>query len=231
MAWSLLINGFVGILAGIVIGVERQWQKKLAGIRTTALLCFGASMFVTLSTLFVADGSPTRIAAQVVSGVGFLAGGVIIRDGYSVTGINTAATLWCSAAVGAIIGAGFHVEGLLCAVMLMGVNIALRSLSRRVDDLSFFQKPDHKHYYLAVTCLANEEIKVRTSLLKTLNELNLNFNQIVCGDPDEGRVNILIDLEFNQSEANAELKIKTFTEKLIIKKNIIEVQRIGLDME
>ncbi|MCL1924648.1 MAG: MgtC/SapB family protein, partial [Defluviitaleaceae bacterium] len=91
MDTTFLLNSLVGIIAGIIIGVERQWQQKLAGIRTTALVSFGACIFVTLSVL-MGDTSPTRVAAQVVSGVGFLAGGVIIRDGYSVSGINTAAT-------------------------------------------------------------------------------------------------------------------------------------------
>ena len=231
MAWSLLINSFVGIAAGIIIGVERQWQKKLAGIRTTALVCFGACMFVTLSTLFTGDGSPTRIAAQVVSGVGFLAGGVIIRDGYSVTGINTAATLWCSAAVGAIIGAGFHVEGILCALMLMTVNIVLRYLSNRVDVFSYQHKPEKRHYYLSVSCHEHEEIEVRTSILHVLNQFSLDFNQIICGEAEEEKVTILIDLDIKDRDVNTEFRIKSLIEKLLIEKNILEVQRIGMDME
>ena len=107
-------NLLISIAAGIIVGLERQWQQKLAGIRTTALVSFGSCMFVTLSTFIAgADSSPTRIAAQVVSGIGFLAGGVIIRDGFSVSGINTAATLWCSAAIGSMIGAVIQCKALL----------------------------------------------------------------------------------------------------------------------
>jgi len=233
MAWNLVINSLVGILAGIIIGIERQWQKKLAGIRTTALVSLGACMFVTFSTLFTTDGSPTRIAAQVVSGVGFLAGGVIIRDGYSVTGINTAATLWCSAAVGSIIGAGFHIEGIICAAMLMIMNIFLRGLSRQVNELHlrFQHNPDLKHYYISVVCPDTDEIKVRTFILNALNQNDLDFNQIICAEPQDGKVSIIIDLDINERDINAEVRIKAFTEKLLLKKNVLEVQRIGADMD
>lgn len=225
---EFLINISVGILAGIIIGIERQWQKKLAGIRTTALVCFGACMFVTLSTLFPDDGSPTRVAAQVVSGVGFLAGGVIIRDGHSVSGINTAATLWCSAAVGAIIGAGYRLEGLLCALILMSVNVGLRSLARKVDSMSY--SSDTKHYYLSTVCLEQDEFHVRTKILEELNQLQLNFNQIICGEPEEGRVTILMDLDLNERDYSVDFRIRSLMEKLLLDKLVLEIQRIGSDM-
>ena len=227
---GFLGNVFVGIFAGIIIGLERQWQQKMAGIRTTALVCFGACMFVTLSTMFEGDGSPTRVAAQVVSGIGFLAGGVIIRDGYSVSGINTAATLWCAAAVGAIIGAGFHLEGLICALILMSVNIVLRSFSRKVTDISVQRHSGLKHYFLSVVRPADEEIRVRTVILNNLNQLQLDFNQIMCGEADDGRVTIMIDLEINERASGNELRLKTLTEMLVLEKSVLEVQRIGSDM-
>jgi len=134
--FTFIINILISIIAGVIVGFERQWQHKLAGIRTTALVSFGSCMFVTLSTFMAgADSSPSRIAAQVVSGIGFLAGGVIIRDGFSVSGINTAATLWCSAAIGSMIGAGYPIQGIVAAFMLMFMNIVRRSLSHKVEDL------------------------------------------------------------------------------------------------
>lgn len=232
MEFSFLINISVGILAGVIVGLERQWQQKLAGIRTTALVSFGSCMFVTLSTLFVTDGSPTRIAAQVVSGVGFLAGGVIIRDGYSVSGINTAATLWCSAAIGAIIGAGYRMEGIICALILMLVNIVLRNLSKKVDTISVVHRSaDTKHYYLSVTCPEQEEIHIRTVILDILNQLSLGFNQIICGDAEEEKVKILIDLEVNEQDNSTQLRLQNLTEKLILEKAVLHVQKIGSLME
>lgn len=228
MEFVFVINLMISIVAGIIVGLERQWQKKMAGVRTTALVSFGSCMFVTLSTFMAgADSSPTRMAAQVVSGIGFLAGGVIIRDGFSVSGINTAATLWCSAAIGSMIGAGYQVEGIVAAFMLMLVNIVLRGLSHKVDDF----RSGTTHYYVSAMCLPEDEMKVRTKILNTLNQLNLDFNQIICGEENEGRVDILIDLEMNANESTTQLRIKSLVEKLLIERKILQVHNMGADME
>jgi len=228
MGIHFLINSLIGILVGIIIGLERQWQQKLAGVRTTALVSFGACLFVMLSVM-MGDTSPTRVAAQVVSGVGFLAGGVIIRDGYSVSGINTAATLWCSAAVGAIVGAGFPVEGMAASFILMFANIALRGVSKKVDQVSITRKADTKHYVVSITCLENKEIHVRTVLLNILNQLNIDFNHMTFDEAKDGKTTIITDLEVNESENHTQLKLKSLTEKLLMEKSVLEVNRIGSD--
>jgi putative Mg2+ transporter-C (MgtC) family protein len=96
----------VALALGSVIGFERQWRQKMAGLRTNALVALGSCGFVVFSAM-VGEGDPTRIAAQVVTGIGFLGAGIILREGINVTGLNTAATLWCSAMVGTFAGAGF----------------------------------------------------------------------------------------------------------------------------
>src|SRR3984893_16151016 len=93
-------------LLGASIGFERQWRQRMAGLRTNTLVAIGAASFVIFAGLFPSEGSPTRVAAQVVSGIGFLGAGIIFRERLHVTGLNTAATLWCSAAVGMLAGAG-----------------------------------------------------------------------------------------------------------------------------
>ena len=90
-----------------IIGFERQWRNRLAGLRTNTLVALGAASFVIFASLIPGEASPTRIAAQVVSGIGFLGAGLIFREGLSVRGLNTAATLWCSAAIGVLAGAGY----------------------------------------------------------------------------------------------------------------------------
>jgi putative Mg2+ transporter-C (MgtC) family protein len=228
MEFLFVINLIIAIAAGIIVGLERQWQKKMAGVRTTALVSFGSCMFVTLSTFMAeTDSSPTRMAAQVVSGIGFLAGGVILRDGFSVSGINTAATLWCSAAIGSMIGAGYPLQGIVAAFMLLFMNILLRSLSYKVDNF----RSDSTHYYVSVTCLHEDEIRVRTKILHTLNALSLNFNQITCGAVKDGRVDILIDLEMNANESMTQIRIKNLVEKLLTEHRILQVHNIGEDLE
>lgn len=89
----------VGLGCGALIGAERQWRARMAGLRTNALVAAGATLFVLYSDISGSLNS-TQVAAYVVSGIGFLGGGVILRDGFNVRGLNTAATLWCSAASG-----------------------------------------------------------------------------------------------------------------------------------
>src|SRR3984885_2401681 len=97
---------------GSVIGFERQWHQKMAGLRTNALVALGSCGFVVFSAM-VGEGDPTRVAAQVVTGIGFLGAGIILREGINVHGLNTAATLWCSAMVGTFAGGGFWLSSAL----------------------------------------------------------------------------------------------------------------------
>ncbi|MER3554881.1 MAG: magnesium transporter [Meiothermus sp.] len=121
----------VALALGAAIGFERSRRQGLAGIRTNALVACGAAQFVMLSGLMGA-GDPTRIAAQVVSGVGFLGAGVILRDGgISVRGLNTAATLWGAAAVGSLSGAGFILYALPGTLAIVFANLVLRGLELR----------------------------------------------------------------------------------------------------
>ena len=101
------INLAMATLMGACIGFERQWRQRMAGLRTNTLVAIGAASFVIFEGLFPDDASPTRVAAQVVSGIGFLGAGLIFREGLNVRGLNTAATLWCSAAIGVLAGGGY----------------------------------------------------------------------------------------------------------------------------
>ena len=113
------------ILLGAVIGAERQWRQHVAGMKTNALVAIGAALFVALSDLSSHDASPTRIAAQVVSGVGFLGAGLLMRDEFSVKGLNTAATLWCAAAIGVLCGAGHQSYAMIGTGVLLLAQISL----------------------------------------------------------------------------------------------------------
>ena len=90
------------LFCGITIGVERQWRQRSAGLRTYTLVAVGSALFVMVAALTPGESSPTRIAAQVVTGIGFLGAGVIMRSGLPVRGLNTASTIWCSSAVGTL---------------------------------------------------------------------------------------------------------------------------------
>jgi putative Mg2+ transporter-C (MgtC) family protein len=118
----------IAFMLGVGIGIERQWLKTRSVLKTNVLVTLGSAMFVMLSVMTPGDASPTRIAAQVVSGIGFLGGGVILRDGASVRGINTAATLWCAAAIGSLVGAGHLPHAYFSTAAVIGANLLLRPM-------------------------------------------------------------------------------------------------------
>ena len=119
------INLAVALGLSAAIGFERQWRNRQAGLRTNSLVSLGAAMFVVFAALVPGDASPTRVAAQVVSGIGFLGAGLIFREGLSVRGLNTAATLWCSAAIGVLAGAGYLLYATVAAGFVVFVNLLL----------------------------------------------------------------------------------------------------------
>ena len=102
MVFPYMTHLLAAMLLGALIGAERQWRQRMAGLRTNALVATGAAVFI-LSAMSASPDSPGRIAAQIVSGIGFLGAGVIMRDGMNVRGLNTAATLWCSAGIGVLL--------------------------------------------------------------------------------------------------------------------------------
>lgn len=121
------------LLFGSLIGFERQWRQRMAGLRTNALVAIGAAGFVVFSTIVSGDNNPTQVAAQIVSGIGFLGAGVILREGLNVQGLNTAATLWCSAMVGTFAGAGQIVASALGAAFVVSTNLFLRPIVRLIN--------------------------------------------------------------------------------------------------
>lgn len=127
----------VAFILGSLIGIERQIRQRTAGLRTNALVCVGAALFVDLALrfhqLYGGTPSPLQVVAYVVSGVGFLGAGVIMREEGNVRGINTAATLWGSAAVGCAAGAGLLAEAVLGMLFVLAGNTLLRPVVNRID--------------------------------------------------------------------------------------------------
>lgn len=112
----------IATLLGYLIGIEREFHGKVVGTRTISLIALGTSLYVLMSpTIFGGDNS--RIIAQVVSGIGFLGAGIIFKDGDSVKGLTTAATVWCAAAVGGLCGFGMFAEAILGSVTIIAINI------------------------------------------------------------------------------------------------------------
>ncbi len=167
LGFALNVGAALGL--GVAIGLERQWRQHPAGLRTNALVCVGAAMFVSITGLMGEKDSPTRIASYIVSGIGFLGGGVILREGLTVKGMNTAATLWCSAAVGTLAGAGFALHALIGTAFVLGAHLGLRPLSRWVDGQRKTSPDVETNYRIRVTCQEQQEGLIRTILMRHLN--------------------------------------------------------------
>ena len=172
-ALHFALNVGAALLMGMAIGFERQFRQRTAGLRTNALVCVGAALFVSLSRLLDVGNNPhldpTRIASYVVSGIGFLGGGVILREGLTVRGMNTAATLWCSAAVGALSGSGFPLHALAGAAVVLGVHLGLRPLGHWVDERRKASPDVEVSYRMRVVCDEKEQGVVRAILLRHID--------------------------------------------------------------
>lgn len=179
------VNLGVAMTCGAVIGSERQVRQRMAGLRTNALVALGAAAFVVFSGLFPDEVSPTRVAAQIVSGIGFLGAGIIFRDGFNVHGLNTAATLWCSAAVGMMAGAGAWPYALLLTGMVVFVNLGLRPLVKWLKRKTKAGGPISRSFRVQVTCRPDQEADLRAMILRTLTIGGLHLSE-VAGRVAEG---------------------------------------------
>ena len=119
----------VAIAAVFVIGFERQWHHKSAGLRTNILVSVGSALYVLLSIIITqTNGDVTRIIGQVVTGIGFLCAGIIFKEGLSIHGLTTSVTVWCSSAIGCLAAAGYYVETLIASITIVLINIVLKPI-------------------------------------------------------------------------------------------------------
>lgn len=125
---EFILRLLTALAAGLLIGFERQWHHKSAGLRTNTLVSVGAAIFVLISILVTekGNGDVTRIIGQVVTGIGFLCAGIIFKEGLSVHGLTTAVTVWCCSAVGCLAAAGYFTETFIATFFIVGVNLILK---------------------------------------------------------------------------------------------------------
>lgn len=164
-----------------VIGIERQWRHRLAGMRTNILVALGAFLFVALS-FDMKDSSTTRVAAQVVSGIGFLGAGVIIKDGFNVRGLNTAATLWCAAAIGTLTSAGCILEALIGTAFILLANIFLRNIANRFISVDSQAAESDYIYDIHVVCTEKAENHIRMVLMHIVHDENIILTNLESED-------------------------------------------------
>lgn len=210
MDWKVfLLRVSVALLLGALIGAERQLRQRLTGLRTNALVSTGACLFV-LMTQAVPGMAPTdasRIAAYVVSGIGFLGGGVIMRDGLNVRGLNTAATLWCTAAVGVLCSVGLLLEAAVGSLVVLCANILLRDIAQRLDHQEVLPASEvEQRFEVRIVCRAEDEIQVRSLMLHSLSDPGLRLQSLHSEDlPVASRLEVRAELLGN-AQATAQLE-------------------------
>ncbi|GHE05007.1 MgtC/SapB family protein [Streptomyces alanosinicus] len=194
----------VGVTCGALIGVERQWRARMAGLRTNALVAVGATLFVLYSEAVGDTGSPTRVASYVVSGIGFLGGGVILREGGGVRGLNTAATLWCSAAVGVLAASGRLALCLIGTATVLAVHMVLRPAGRLIDRVPQ-RDPDNEGVRATVhlICERAAETHVRALLSQALAGDGLAPTGLRVRRDEEGSTSLRAAVALNGDPARA----------------------------
>jgi putative Mg2+ transporter-C (MgtC) family protein len=180
---DFVIRLSAALLMGAVVGLERQWRQRMAGTRTNALVAAGAAAFV-MCAFMVRDTSRSeaQIVSYVVSGVGFLGAGVIFKDAGSVRGLNTAATIWCSAAIGAISGLGNPLHGLILMLAVLVTNIVLRPLSYRLYPAQASSEEQEVTYGFELICRPEDEAHMRALMLQAMSRSALTLNSLRSED-------------------------------------------------
>lgn len=144
---DLMLRLLLAAGLGAAIGIEREWHQKPAGLRTNILIALGSALFTTLSIQIAhASGTPDRVASQIVTGIGFLGAGAILRSGRSVHGMTTAATIWVNAAIGMAAGAGQFVMASVATLITLIVLALLVPLERYFDRRAGITNPTHRDH-------------------------------------------------------------------------------------
>ena len=171
-----IIRILLSVLAGGLIGLEREFRDKAAGFRTIIFICVGACLFTMLSYKFASSSDPNRIAANIVTGVGFLGAGVILRDGGRVFGLTTAAIIWFTAAIGMGIGGGEYLISAVTVAFAMIILWLLPYIEHRIDNAREMRKYE-------LVCRADlEKFKTLEETFQACGLKIQNHNQVKTGE-------------------------------------------------
>jgi putative Mg2+ transporter-C (MgtC) family protein len=194
--WAL-VDTAVSLLAafvlGTLIGAERQYRQRSAGLRTNVLVAIGAAAFVDFGARIGGPGS-TQVMAYVVSGIGFLGAGAIMKEGVNIRGLNTAATLWCSAAVGAASGAGLIAEAVLLTLFVIAGNTLLRPIVNSINRIPVDETASEATYEVRLTTTPDAVGEAREALLELLDSAHYPVSHVENDDRGDETVDVIATL-------------------------------------
>lgn len=218
---ELVLRLAMSLVFGMIVGIERQWHHKTAGIKTNTLVSVGATAFALISQRgFGPTNNPAAVAAGVVTGIGFIGAGVIMRRGGSVQGITTAATLWAAGSMGLAIGAGYYKLAPALVVAILIIQVAFRPVATAIDKRSGLITP-LVTYHLAVNFKLDAARSVHTAWSAFTGQngvLMMRFSE-TQGDASE----MAFEASFGLSELRAR-EIMTLTETLAVIPGVTKAQ-------
>ncbi len=192
---DFLFRILLSMVLGFAIGLERQLTGHTAGIRINVLICMGSGFF-TLFPLLFGSTETFRVAASIISGVGFLCSGVIFKDSTAVKGINTAATLWCTAAIGVLTSSGMYLIAVTATALLVASNLVLRPLARKLRPIAQEEETE-KQYQISITCRESAAQTIRLLLLDSSSPKTMYLTNLQSGDVVGDKVEIVA--QYNSS--------------------------------
>jgi len=190
---DFVLRILLSLALGFAIGLERQLTGHTAGIRINVLICMGARFFTLFPLLFESEQT-FRVEAAIIQGVGFLCSGVIFKESASVRGMNTAATLWCTAAVGVLASSGMYLMAVTAAGILILSNLVLRPLARKINPV-IREEEAEKRYRISVTCQDLVEHELRMLLINSNSCKTLYLTNLESGDVVGDKVEIVAEYD------------------------------------
>jgi putative Mg2+ transporter-C (MgtC) family protein len=200
---AFALNLAVAFALGFVVGLEREFRLHTAGLRTHILVSVGAALFVGVAVLDPRE-PPHRIVGQVVTGLGFLGGGVILHEGLNVKGLNSAATIWCIGGVGTLAGAGYWLAACCGAGAILIVHLTLRPLTDFAAHYARQAVDVETEYRVRVECLENHDRTVRQALLRHVKEHpTLGLTGLATQEVTHGRLVVIASILSPQRDDHA----------------------------
>jgi putative Mg2+ transporter-C (MgtC) family protein len=166
--WDTFTSLALALALGLAVGVERQYRERIASLRTPILVAIGACQFVDMGLQVGGADQAMRVVANLITGVGFLGAGLIMREGANVRGLSSAATVWCAAAIGACAGANMPGQAVLLTLFVLFCNAGLRPLVKAIDRLPVRDQAVEAHYEVFVVVPPGAAPAAREALLQAL---------------------------------------------------------------
>ncbi len=164
---------------GTLIGAERQYRQRTAGLRTNVLVAVGSAAFADLASRLGFPSDAMRVVANIITGVGFIGAGVIMKEGMNVRGLNTAATLWCSAAVGSCAGTDMIAEAALLTFIIIAGNTLLRPIAAAIDRIPLNMRTSEMSYEVRLSCNSEAAARVRDFLIDELEAASYPVSDVI----------------------------------------------------